>query len=197
MAIDPPSDIVLEVARAADPARAAAVAQRLEALGAGASASSAGADFSAALNEAGASATKSATTAVSGLGNARYALATGGQDKTAKAQQQFEAALLNNFVNEMLPKDAEQTYGKGYAGEMWRSLLAEKISNQLAASGALGIGKRLFATHPVTGPHALGHADATSVMTHAAAQTSANNLSAPIGADINNGAFLFAQTKAL
>ena len=44
----------------------------------------------------------------------------------------------------MLPKDAPAAFGEGLSGDMWRSLLAEKMSEQIAKSGALGISRRLF-----------------------------------------------------
>ena len=141
MAIDPPSDIVLEVARAADPTRAAAVAQKLSALAAGGPTS--GADFAAALNEAGGS--------TPGVANMRARLADAklaASEKAGKAEVQFESVLLNNFISEMLPKDEPEAYGQGTAGEMWRSMLSEKISDEIAKSGELGISRRLFEGAP-------------------------------------------------
>ncbi len=67
-----------------------------------------------------------------------------GSARAAKARQQFEATLLNSFVSEMMPKDTASAYGGGYAGDMWRSLLSEKIADQIAKSGVLGIAGRLF-----------------------------------------------------
>ncbi len=196
MAIDPPSDIVLEVARAADPARAAAVAQRLNGLAANVSAT--GEDFGAALDQA---CLPKAASAVEGAPDMRARLASiqpGGNDKASKAQVQFESVLLNSLVSEMLPKDAPQAYGQGLAGEMWRSLLAEKISGEIAGSGALGIGRRLFATHPLSASAALmGAARASDKGRADAAQMSANALSMASGADVSEGAFLFPAAKPL
>ena len=78
-------------------------------------------------------------------------------DKTKQAQVQFEAVLLNSFVSEMLPKDTPEAYGQGLAGDMWRSMLADQVSRKIASSGALGIGQRLFATHPMTASSSLTH----------------------------------------
>jgi len=193
MAIDPPSDIVLEVARAADPARAAAVARRLNALAVNGSASSE--DFGAALERANPS---RAPTPVAGadMRGKLAALQPGGNDKASKAQVQFESVLLNSFVGEMLPKDAPGAYGQGLAGEMWRSLLAEKISGEIASSGALGIGRRLFATHPLSTSAALmGAAKESDKVRADTAQMSANALSMASGADVSEGAFLFSAAK--
>jgi hypothetical protein len=198
MAIDPPSDIVLDVARAADPARAASVIQKLNTLAANTPAGDAG--FAQALDETTNAAGISSPTA-STAADLRVRLAhandLGGPDKADKAKTQFEAMLLTNLVGEMLPKDAPEAFGEGLSGDMWRSLLAEKMSEQIAKSGALGISRRLFdggrsaaASTLTSGSHpaATGHPDVTL--------TSGNDLSLPLSGEIMNGAYLFARGKA-
>ena len=119
-------------------------------------------------------------------------------DKAKQAQVQFEAVLLNSFVGEMLPKDAPEAYGQGLAGDMWRSMLADQVSRKIAGSGSLGIGQRLFATHPLTASSALTHVGHPSQLGAASpAQMSANALSASSGADIADGAFLFSGAKRI
>ncbi len=61
----------------------------------------------------------------------------------AKAYQQFEASVLRNFVEEMLPKATENTYGEGTAGNVWRSMQADFMSQELAKSGGIGIAATL------------------------------------------------------
>jgi peptidoglycan hydrolase FlgJ len=78
----------------------------------------------------------------------------------------------------MFPKDTPSAFGEGYAGDMWRSMLAERVADQIAASGRLGLASRLFANHPLPG----------AAQT---AQASANALSSAPGAEIRNGGFLF------
>ena len=39
----------------------------------------------------------------------------------------FEAFVLQSFIQEMLPKKAEGVYGSGIAGDIWRSMLAELV----------------------------------------------------------------------
>jgi hypothetical protein len=39
-------------------------------------------------------------------------------------------------------------FGGGVAGDVWKSMLSDKIADEVAKSGALKIGQRLFATHP-------------------------------------------------
>lgn len=45
----------------------------------------------------------------------------------------------------MLPKNAVNVFGKGSAGEFWKSMLAEKMGDELARSGQVGIARRLAA----------------------------------------------------
>ena len=179
------SDIVQEVINAADPSRASMAAERLAALG---RMSAAKGDFAADLGRA------SATTASAsrGLPDARAGLAApaGAADGASKVRVEFETMLLNSFVQEMLPKDSGSVYGQGYAGDMWRSMLSEQISRQIAKSGALGLSRRLFATHDL--PHAASEGAARMQPT---AQMSANALSAPDAADITEGAILFAGAR--
>ena len=51
----------------------------------------------------------------------------------------FESFVLGNFVETMLPKDDHGLFGGGTAGNMWRSMLAERIGEELARSGGVGI----------------------------------------------------------
>ncbi len=60
-----------------------------------------------------------------------------------KAYQQFEASVLRNFVEEMLPKATENVYGEGTAGNVWRSMQADFMSQELAKSGGIGIASTL------------------------------------------------------
>ena len=61
----------------------------------------------------------------------------------AKAYEQFEASILRNFVEGMLPKSAESVYGEGTAGNVWRSMQADFMSQELAKSGGIGIAATL------------------------------------------------------
>jgi Rod binding domain-containing protein len=192
MAFNPRTDVVLEVASAADPSRATLAAQRLNAL-AGSNAPTA--DFAADLDRA--AAPGSATSAA--LANAadarsRLAEAPGGPDKLRQAKTQFEAMMLNSFVSELLPKDSGEVFGQGMAGDMWRSMLAEQVSTQIAKSGKLGLARRLFAAHEIA-PHSGRVGEAAKSAGEPAAQMSANVLSAPAAADLENGAVLFAGRK--
>jgi flagellar protein FlgJ len=187
MSFNPRSDVVLEVLNAADPARARLAAERLEALGAGASAPVG--DFAADLDRA--AQASAAPIPSAGLADARQAFAAAAPDGAARAKVEFETMLVNSFVGEMLPKDAGSVFGEGTAGDMWRSMLSEQISRQIARSGALGLSRRLFATHPVLPKGASSRVGEAA----AAAQMSPNVLSAPSAAEIANGAVLFPGRK--
>jgi hypothetical protein len=192
MAFNPRTDVVLEVASAADPSRASLAAQRLNAV---AGSTAPAADFAADLDRAAGPA--SATTApLASAADARSRLAEspGGPDKLRQAKTQFEAMMLSSFVGELLPKDSSEVFGQGMAGDMWRSMLAEQVSTQIAKSGKLGLARRLFATHEV-GSHPGRVGDAAKTVGEPAAQMSANILSAPAAAEPENGAVLFAGRK--
>jgi hypothetical protein len=189
MAFNPRTDVVLEVLSAADPSRARLAAQRLNTL-AGSNAPLA--DFAADLDRAAGAATAT-TSALANAADARSRLAEapGGSDKPGQAKTQFEAMMLNSFVGELLPKDTGEVFGQGTAGDMWRSMLAEQVSMQIAKSGKLGLARRLFATHELTARSArVG--DAAKAIADPATQTSANILSAPATAELDKGGVLFA-----
>ena len=64
--------------------------------------------------------------------------------------RKFEAFILQMFVESMLPKDASDVFGKGTAGTIWRSMLAEQIGNEMAKGNGIGIAKQLAkGRHPV------------------------------------------------
>jgi Rod binding domain-containing protein len=95
----------------------------------------------------------------------------------AAAFSEFEAFLLQHTLESVLPKDATLAYGKGLAGQMWRSMLAEKLAVELARSGRFGIASTLAAAQSAgaAGPTAPGTAatPAPSAMPSAGAGTEA------------------------
>jgi Rod binding domain-containing protein len=192
MVFNPRTDVILEVASAADPSRATVAAQRLNAL---AGSNVPRADFAADLDRA-ASTTSVMTAPLASTAGARSRLAeaAGGPDKLGQAKTQFEAMMLNSFVGELLPKDTGEVFGQGMAGDMWRSMLAEQVSMQIAKSGKLGLARRLFYTHEFeTRSARLG--ETAKAASDSAAQMSANILSVPAAADLDNNAVLFAGRK--
>ncbi|MBB4199389.1 hypothetical protein GGD83_003204 [Rhodoblastus sphagnicola] len=143
MAISPVSDLILDVARAADPQKASAASRALtDGAPASAQASASSTDFSTTL-----------TRTAAPVDTGPYAYHNPGQTLTPdlsparKAAMSLESVLLKSMIDEMLPKDAADVYGSGVAGDVWRSMMSEKIANEVAKSGALKIADRLFATH--------------------------------------------------
>ncbi|CAN5119396.1 rod-binding protein [soil metagenome] len=133
MAIKPPSDIVLDVARAADPARRQAAVAKLG----GSDNGNQFASYVGQIEPAG----------VSDL-RTRLQSPLDGQKHTAEvpeAYRSFEAFFLQNFIQSMLPKSSEATYGSGTAGEVWRSFAAQEMGDTIAKGGGIGIADRLLA----------------------------------------------------
>ncbi len=65
--------------------------------------------------------------------------------KTSDVYVQFEAVLLQNMVEAMMPQESESMFGGGTAGGMWKSMLAEKVAAEIARSGVIGIAKQVAA----------------------------------------------------
>ncbi|MFB9982697.1 rod-binding protein [Mesorhizobium kowhaii] len=137
MAISPPSDIVMDVARAVDPtdieAARAALTRR-----AGGAAGTFSVDTAASVD------------AGSILSRATADKAAAATDP-AKKFKKFEAMVLQTFIQNMLPKDTEGVYGKGLAGDMWKSQLAERVADVMAERGGIGIAKSMLADHYLEG----------------------------------------------
>lgn len=138
VAISPPSDLVLDVVRAADPSAVQEAQTKLKSQRASFEATSladAGSGFGAAvgiLNR-----DTALTTAASASGGAVA-------DKIPATYRKFEAMVLQNFVKSMLPADSEEVYGKGTTGEIWRGMMAEQIGDVIAQSGGIGIAASLM-----------------------------------------------------
>src|SRR5690348_17070979 len=63
----------------------------------------------------------------------------GSVKKGADPAEKFEAFVLQSFIQDMMPKSAEGVFGSGLAGDFWKSMMSEKIAEQVAARGGLGI----------------------------------------------------------
>ncbi len=177
--INPPSDIILDVVRAAEPEKQAKATQRLVAL-AGGRGPDAGqfASLMEAPARAGARPSSSfqgdharvamhnretlqppvpGTSAVTDL-RSRLPRMDGADasgeptpapgNRPMTPEQEFEAFVLRSFVETMLPDDADTVYGSGTAGEIWKSMQAEHIANDMARSGGIGIAEKLARLHP-------------------------------------------------
>ncbi|WP_137132504.1 rod-binding protein [Rhizobium sp. FY34] len=138
MAISPPSDLVLDVLRAADPSEVQAAQAKLKATRSAFAANSlaaAGNGFSSAVDILEGAESKA------GLHRANK---TGKSVEMPEEFRKFEASILQNFVNSMMPKDSEEVYGKGSAGEFWQSMMSEQIADQMSKNGGIGIAEQVF-----------------------------------------------------
>ncbi|UWU94492.1 rod-binding protein [Bradyrhizobium sp. CB1015] len=151
-------DLILDVLEAADPVTQRAATAKLDAL------KSSDADFAATLEaEVGKAKAATADQAAAKVAEARSGAVNGAPVQVIKAPasgevyRKFEAFILQTFVETMLPKESEEVFGKGTAGGVWKSMLAEQLGNQLAKGKGVGIARQLAAAHPV-GPDAAGKA---------------------------------------
>lgn len=138
VAISPPSDIVFDVIRAADPA---AVREAQHALA------------SHSAKAYGANAAKSAADAFDrSFGAARLVVsdpggAAGGSDGDRAlfdSYQKFEAMVLQTFVAAMLPQKENGYFGEGTAGEIWKGMMAEQLGAMIVEGGGVGIAESLM-----------------------------------------------------
>jgi peptidoglycan hydrolase FlgJ len=143
VAINTPSDILLDVAAAAHPGKLRAATQRLEETGS----EKPGAAFTAALETMDrAKAAGAAPQRAAAPQHGRTAVLLP-RESQAKAHEKFEAFFLQNAVEAMLPQDAENVFGSGTAGDIWRSMLAEQIAAEIARGMKFGIAEQLAGGH--------------------------------------------------
>ena len=140
MSINPATDIVLDVARAADPARYKRAVARLDA--------AAGADFAdqlaaEAAAPASAPAKPAETVARQPVSKPMSTARPAAADKAAAAYRQFEAMALANMLEAAMPGDNDGFFGKGVAGSTWKSMMFDQIATQLAKHGGVGIADEL------------------------------------------------------
>ena len=128
MAISPASDIVLDVIRAADPANVREAQRALAEKAGEASAAS----FAAAESE------------VAGLhASAAPRGGMAASHDAMKTYRDFEAMVLQTFVKSMLPQDAQQYFGEGTAGEIWKGMMAEHLGRMIVEGGGIGIAEQI------------------------------------------------------
>lgn len=135
MSIKPPSDLLLDVAKAADPVASAAAAERLAKLAAQGGDMDAG--FSQVLEGVGGPQVKPGAAADAAAARVNFRPSSP-VDPKQKAYQGLEALLLQNLVETMLPKDSD-LFGEGSAGMIWRSMLARELGADIAKKVDLGV----------------------------------------------------------
>lgn len=153
MIVSPTPDVVLDVLEAADPATQRAATAKLDALkspDAGFAATMDGevAKAAATARAAADQSTAKAAPSEPGSSNAAAPVQVIKASSPTDVYRKFEAFVLQVFVETMLPKQSEDLFGKGTAGTVWRSMMAEQLGNQLAQGKGIGIAKQLAAAHP-------------------------------------------------
>lgn len=128
MAINPPSDIVLDVINAAPARMVDAAKARLASM----------ADLAA-----------GAPSFESRLEAAAPPVKGGGE--TPEAFVKFEAMMLESFLQYMLPSDHASVYGDGLAGDMWQQMLARQVAGVMAEAGGIGVADRLLKDYYMQG----------------------------------------------
>ncbi|MEN3396631.1 rod-binding protein [Brucella melitensis] len=134
MAINPPSDLVMDVARAADPQAYRMAAERLNAAS-GVAAPMGGSAATGLTQDNFGSFSENLAAEVSVRPDA--------QSAASPAYRKFEAFMLQSFVQSMFTSDTTATFGKGIAGEYWKSMMAEAMANKMADGGGVGIARLL------------------------------------------------------
>jgi Rod binding domain-containing protein len=130
MAINPPTDIIQDVINAADPAQVEVAQAKLKAGIAVAEArklnsSDAGFDSNIIRDHIRTTANRSVN-----------------DKEIPEPYRKFEAMVLQNFIKTMLP-DSEEVYGKGSSGEIWKSMMAEQMGNEMSKGRGIGIAEQL------------------------------------------------------
>ena len=59
--------------------------------------------------------------------------------------------MLQTFVQSMMPNEAEDVYGEGIAGDMWKSMLSQQLGTVIADRGGIGIADSLLKGHYLEG----------------------------------------------
>jgi hypothetical protein len=136
MAISISSDLVLDVARAADPAR---VAKASSDLNAGVPVT----DTALAGAVTGTARSKSFASFLPQTPGPQTASVRQPISPEKKAANELETLLLQQMIESMLPKENSAVFGKGTAGSVWRSMLAEHVARKMSASGEVNLSKIL------------------------------------------------------
>lgn len=123
------------------------------------------------------------------------AMAQANRAARSETFQKFEAMVLQNFVQTMLPEDGDAVFGTGMAGDMWKSFLAQEIAGQMAKAGGIGIADRVLGDHYMDGDRKVAlsgvsqdparpDADRQQAMSAAMVQELQRNVARQIGADL-------------
>lgn len=134
MSIFPATDIIADVARAADPHKRDVALKRLADLG---GMVGGGAHFSTALNQT--SAPRNASTGPH-LGSGSFRMRPLPARTPAEiAAEKFEAMILQSWLEVLLPKEGGSAFGHAAGSGVWRSMMAEQLGARIAHAGGVGL----------------------------------------------------------
>ncbi|MGJ0508739.1 MAG: rod-binding protein [Methylocystis sp.] len=136
MSIFPATDIVSDVARAADPGKVRVAIQRLEALSGDKVGEPAG---TFALARAALAPMRPQAPAIM----SDSAAPTGARMTPIEPTQKFEAFLLQSWLEVLLPKQESGVFGAGPGADIWRSMMAEHLATDVVRAGGVGLQKLL------------------------------------------------------
>ena len=74
------------------------------------------------------------------------------------AHKKFEAMVLHQFVQHMLPSDTSVIFGEGMSGDVWKGMMAQQIGDAIAKGGGIGIADQMLADKANVDPSPLGTA---------------------------------------
>ena len=138
MAINPGADLLTDALAAADPQRAKAAEERLARLAQETQDDAGAPEFQDVL------ASENSSLKAPGAFPAAL-LATVHPAKSGNPYERFEATVLKTLFEMMLPAKAPSVFGSGFAGEVWKSMLADSLANVAGHAGVAGIARTLEA----------------------------------------------------
>jgi flagellar protein FlgJ len=130
MAINPPSDLVLDVAMAADPDTLRTSLEKLRSMAS---------DRVATQMQL----SRENFAAMQQPAPMRGAVAGSTAAAPNAAFKKFEAFMLQSFVESMFAGDNQAVFGEGIAGDYWKSMMAEAVANKMADAGGIGVARML------------------------------------------------------
>ncbi|WP_297322660.1 rod-binding protein [uncultured Bartonella sp.] len=143
MAIQPPSDLVLDVSRAADPLEYRASVEKLrnaQSAIRAANQQTSATGFSQMVKLADNTSTPYPSSQDINQLRINH---KAGNNQQVEAYKKFEAFMLQSFIQNMFTTDTPSVFGQGQAGEYWKSMMAEAMAGELADHGGIGVAKML------------------------------------------------------
>ncbi|ALE02983.1 rod-binding protein [Bartonella ancashensis] len=138
MAIQPLSDIVFDVARAADPLEYRASVEKLysaQNVVRTQGVEQVGERFSELVS--------SDLLALKGEGHQAPMQSETAKDRESEVFRDFESFMLQSLIENMFTTDSQSFFGKGQTGKIWKSMMVEQLAKEFANSGGIGVAQML------------------------------------------------------